>query len=75
MKTLIKTGIFSAIILISCSQNDKVQSSEPADYAETKETMIKVRAGGSDTTNSEVVKDSLSVPPAMPPQSNAADVQ
>ena len=73
MKALIITGIFSTVTLISCSQNDTVQNTEPADYAKTKETMIKVRAGGSDTTNRDVFKDTVSVPTAMPPQSNAAD--
>lgn len=54
--------VLGGLILISCSKNDKPQSTAPADYAETERQLIQNREKDS------LIGDSINASTAMPPQ-------
>lgn len=59
---MIVTLFFGSLILSACTKNETSQSTEPADYAETRDKLIQNRA------NDSLAADSLQDNSAMPPQ-------
>ena len=61
MKAALSAILFATLFLTACSKNEPPQSTEPADYAETRHDLI-------DNPAKDSINDSVKTNSAMPPQ-------